>query len=113
MQNANQLSGKELVEPAAAGGWNDLEGLAMWHEVYEVKLSLSFCEYIIQFEITHYQSFQNWNLGVVMGQADEIQSLATGKQDWSRGCPRAPGHTFMSTIEYKISGGEASLLTEW
>lgn len=47
MQNANQLSGKEPLEPAAAGGWNDLEGPAMWHEVYEVKLSLSFCEYII------------------------------------------------------------------
>lgn len=62
MQNANQLSGKEPVEPVAAGGWNDLEGPSMWHEVYEVKLSLSFSEYIIQFEITHYQRFQNWNL---------------------------------------------------
>lgn len=42
MQNANQLSGKEPVEPAAAGGWNDLEEPAMWHEVYEVNIHLPF-----------------------------------------------------------------------
>lgn len=45
---------KSQWRPEAGGGGNDLERPAMWHEVCEVKLSLSFCECVITFEITHY-----------------------------------------------------------
>lgn len=56
---------KSQWSPEAGGGWNDLERPTVWHEVCEVKLSLSFCEYVIKFEITRYECFWNWNLGVV------------------------------------------------